>query len=72
MYWVPTDDTRKHTTLIHVMSPDSQEAADRRWKAFAADPDWIKLREASEADGKIPAKPPKRIYMKRAHYSASR
>ena len=52
IYWVPTDDARKDNTLIDVVSHESQEAADRSWKAFAADPEWIKLRDASEADGK--------------------
>ena len=69
MYWVPTDDARKDTTLIYVLSHESQEAADRSWKAFQADPDWIKARDASEADGKILAKPPERVYMKPTEYS---
>ncbi len=72
MYWVPTDDTRKDNTLIYFLSHESQEAADRSWKAFAADPDWIKVRDASEADGKILAKPPERVYMRLTEYSASR
>ncbi|PYM90659.1 MAG: NIPSNAP family protein [Candidatus Rokuibacteriota bacterium] len=72
MYWVPTDDTRKDNTLIYFLSHESQEAADRSWKAFAADPNWIKVRDASEADGKILAKPPERVYMRLTEYSASR
>ena len=72
MYWVPTDDARKDNTLIYFLSHDSQEAADRSWKAFQADPDWIKVRDASEADGKILAKPPERVYMKLTEYSPSR
>ena len=72
MYWGPTDDARKDTTLIYFLSHESQEAADRSWKAFAADPEWIKARDASEADGKILAKPPERVYMKLTEYSPSR
>ena len=71
MYWVPTDDARKDNTLIYFLSHESQEAADRSWKAFQADPDWIKVRDASEADGKILAKPPERVYMKLTDYSPS-
>jgi hypothetical protein len=71
MYWVPTDDARKDNTLIYFLSHESQEAADRSWKAFQADPDWTKVRDASEADGKILAKPPERVYMKLADYSPS-
>src|SRR5438270_8065467 len=48
MYWVPTDDARKDNTLIYVISHESQEAADKSWKAFRDDPDWIKARDASE------------------------
>ena len=72
MYWVPTDDARKDNTLIYFLSHESQEAADRSWKAFAADPEWIKVRDASEADGKILAKAPDRVYMKLTDYSPSR
>ena len=72
LYWVPTDDARKENTLIYFLSHDSQEAADRSWKAFQADPEWIKARDASEADGKILAKAPERVYMKLTEYSSSR
>ena len=72
MYWVPTDDARKDNTLIYFLSHESQEAADRSWKAFAADPEWIKVRDASEADGKILAKAPERVYMKLTDYSPPR
>jgi hypothetical protein len=72
MYWVPTDDARKDNTLIYFLSHESQEAADRSWKAFASDPEWIKARDASEADGKILAKPPERVYMRLTEYSPSR
>jgi NIPSNAP protein len=72
MYWVPTDDARKDTTLIYFVSHESQEAADRSWKAFQADPEWIKARDASEADGKILAKPPERVYMRLTEYSPAR
>jgi NIPSNAP len=69
MYWIPTDDARKENTLIYVLSHESQDAADKSWKAFLADPDWIKARDASEADGKILAKAPDRIFMQMTDYS---
>ena len=69
MYWVPTDDARKDNTLIYFVSHESQEAADKSWKAFQTDPEWIKVRDASEADGKIFAKPPERVFMKLTGYS---
>ena len=69
MYWSPTDDARKDNTLIYILLHDSEEAADKNWKAFAADPEWIKVRDASEADGKILAKAPDRVFMKMTDYS---
>ena len=50
----------------------SQEAADKNWKEFQADPEWVKAREASEADGKILAKPPERVFMKMTDYSPAK
>src|SRR5438309_8911989 len=72
LYWVPTDDVRKDNTLIYFLVHESQEAADRSWKAFQADPEWIKVRDASEADGKILAKAPERVFMKLTEYSPGR
>ena len=68
-YWIPTDEARKDNTLIYILLHESQEAADRNWKAFQADPEWIKERAASEADGKILAKAPDRIFMRMTDYS---
>jgi hypothetical protein len=65
MYWTPMDEDNK---LIYVVSHDSREAADKSWKAFQSDPDWIAARDASEKDGKIVAKV-ERVYMKLTDYS---
>jgi hypothetical protein len=72
MYWIPTDAARKDNTLIYVVSHDSQEAADKSWRAFGADPEWMKVREASEKDGKILAKAPDRVFMTLTDYSPGR
>jgi hypothetical protein len=68
MYWIPTDAERKDNTLIYVVSHDSQEAADKSWKAFQADPAWHAARDASEKDGKIVMKV-ERVYMTMTDYS---
>jgi hypothetical protein len=68
MYWTPTDPERKDNTLIYVVSHESQEAADKSWKAFGADPEWHAARDASEKDGKIVMKV-ERVYMTRTDYS---
>ena len=69
MYWILTDDARKDNTLIYLLSHESQEAAEKNWKAFQADADWLKVRDASEADGKILAKAPERVFMRLTDYS---
>ena len=52
-YWVPTDAPLKDNTLIYIVSHDSREAAARSWKAFMSDPEWQKVRTASEVNGRI-------------------
>jgi len=52
-YWVPQDSPAKETTLIYVISHASREAAKANWAAFVADPEWKKISEASQVDGKI-------------------
>jgi hypothetical protein len=69
MYWTPTSEALKDTTLIYLISHENQEAVDKDWKEFEADPEWIKVRNASEADGKILAKPPERVFMTSTDYS---
>ena len=69
IYWMPTDEPLKDNTLIYVISHESREAADKNWKEFQADPEWIKVRDESEADGKILAKPPERVFLTATVYS---
>ena len=52
-YWTPVDDPPKSTELIYILQHPSREAATANWKAFQADPDWISVKEKSEANGKI-------------------
>lgn len=52
-YWTPVDDPAKSNTLIYVLAHASRDAAAASWKAFQADPEWIEVRDKSEANGKI-------------------
>jgi hypothetical protein len=52
-YWTPTDDPLKGKTLIYVISHASREAATVNWKAFGEDPEWVSVRDKSEANGKL-------------------
>jgi hypothetical protein len=71
MYWTPTDEKLKDNTLIYFLSHDSREAAEKSWQAFQADPEWHKVRDASEADGKIVAKV-ERVYMSRVPWQPTK
>lgn len=53
LYGVPTAEGRKDDTLVYVVIHKDQGASEASWKGFVADPDWQKVRAASEADGKI-------------------
>jgi hypothetical protein len=55
-YWVPTDEPRSENTLIYILAHASRDAAKQSWKDFQADPDWVKVKEASEANGKLVTK----------------
>jgi hypothetical protein len=54
--WVPTDEPRSKNTLIYILAHASRDAAKKSWDAFQHDPDWIKVRDASEANGKLVTK----------------
>jgi hypothetical protein len=52
-YWVPQDAPARDNTLIYVISHASRDQAKANWAAFIADPEWKKVSEASQVDGKI-------------------
>jgi hypothetical protein len=52
-YWVPQDSPARENTLIYVISHASREQAKANWAAFVADPEWKKVAEDSQKDGKI-------------------
>ena len=52
-YWTPTDDPQKGKTLIYIVAHPSREAAAKNWQAFREDPEWVAVRDKSEANGKI-------------------
>jgi hypothetical protein len=52
-YWTFQDSPAKENTLIYVISHASREQAKLNWAAFIADPEWKKISEESQVDGKI-------------------
>jgi hypothetical protein len=52
-YWLPTDDPLKGKTLFYIIAHPSREAATANWKSFGDDPEWKRVKEASEVNGKL-------------------
>ena len=52
-YWTPTDDPLKSKTLFYILGFPSREAATKSWQTFRDDPEWIKVKDKSEANGKL-------------------
>ena len=52
-YWVPQDSPAAENTLIYIISHDSREAAAESWAAFREDPQWQRVSEESQVDGRI-------------------
>lgn len=55
-YWTPEDSARRGSTLVYLLAYPSRQAARDSWAAFGADPEWRRVRAASEADGPIVAR----------------
>jgi len=52
-YFIPQDAPLNENTIIYVLAHPSREDAKKNWAAFNADPEWVKAKAESEADGKI-------------------
>ncbi len=65
MYWTPID---KPNTLIYVIAHKDKAAADASWTAFREDPEWKKVAEETQRDGKLVEKV-ESVYMSPTDYS---
>jgi hypothetical protein len=55
-YWTPAPLAEGDTpdnTLVYILAYSSKEACEASWKAFRADPVWIKAKAESEVDGPL-------------------
>lgn len=52
-FWTPTDDPLKGNMLVYILVHPSRDAAAANWKSFQADPEWIRVRDRSEENGKL-------------------
>jgi hypothetical protein len=52
-FWTATDDPLNGHTLIYMLRHKSRAIADENWKNFRADPEWVKLKAETEANGAL-------------------
>jgi hypothetical protein len=50
-YWTPDDEPLKGRTLVYLLRHKSRAAAKESWAKFSKDPEWVKLKAESEANG---------------------
>jgi hypothetical protein len=61
-------DEKRPEVLIYILAFPSKDAADKSWKEFVEDPDWIKAKADSEKDGALTTKI-ERVFMNPTDYS---
>lgn len=52
-FWTPTDDPLKGHMLVYMLRHKSRAIANENWKGFQADPEWVKLKAVTEANGPL-------------------
>jgi len=50
-YWTPEDAPNSQNLFIYVLEHASRQDAEKNWAAFQADPEWKKVKAASEVNG---------------------
>jgi hypothetical protein len=68
-YWIPQDGPTSQNTLVYILAHPSRDAAKANWASFMADPEWQKVRNDSEAQGRILVKAPESVFLKATDYS---
>ena len=71
-FWKPLDEKAAEEKLVYLLSFPSKEAADKSWKEFQADPDWMKVKDESEKDGKLLTKPPDSVFLVSTDYAPTK
>lgn len=52
-YWTALDEPVKSSTFFYILEHPSREAAAANWKSFQDDPEWKRVKEESEENGKL-------------------
>jgi hypothetical protein len=69
VYFVDERPNGEQSDLVYLLAHKSEEAAKKSWDDFLKDPEWIKVRDESEKDGKLLTGPPERVYLKPLPFS---
>jgi NIPSNAP len=67
-FWSPLDKKESEEVMVYLLAYPSKDAADKAWKAFLEDPEWLKAKAASEKDGPL-VKKVERKYLTPTDYS---
>jgi len=67
-YFSPQDAPLSQNTLIYILEHPSRDDAKKNWAAFSADPEWKKVSEESQKDGRIVSKV-ESVFMTTTDYS---
>jgi NIPSNAP len=70
-FWSPIDRAKADEVMVYILAYPSKEAADKAWKAFRADPDWLKAKAESEKAGPLVQKV-ESVYLNPTDYSKLR
>jgi hypothetical protein len=52
-FWSPIDGKQADEKMVYLLAFPSKAAADKAWQAFRDDPEWQRVKKASEKDGKL-------------------
>ena len=67
-YFVPQDSPMSDNTLIYVLAHESRNAAMKSWSDFGDDPEWARVAEESQPDGRLVANV-ERVFMDSTNFS---
>jgi len=56
IYLAPQDAPLSQNTMVYLLAHPSREAAKQNWAAFGKDPEWQKVAQETQVNGKIVAK----------------
>jgi hypothetical protein len=68
-YFTPIEGARAGNTLVYFLRHENKEASAAAFEAFAADPEWVRVRTESEQSGPILSQPISSTFLKLTDFS---